>query len=315
MRIISLFLSLLFSLPLFAVNTLYDDLRQASMQMSKPPLEHYFDATPEDDTLHRDIQHYRMRASLKEQFEVLNGDEGKDYIPEYVNVNEKLPYRYRKLIEDSIYLQVVMISAVGVLAVMPKRISGWDITKLQEKSLQDRWQEHVQKKPVWDKDHWSINYIGHPVAGAIYYTIARNDGMSVFESAAYSTLTSTFFWEYGYEAFAEVPSIQDLIVTPLFGSFLGEGMYVLEGKLDKNGGMIWGSALLGNISYFFLNPMGNMANGMSAILKRYNRDLSVTMTLQTYPRVDDTSQFRLADPVSSPVRFQERDYGFIIILQ
>ncbi|WP_422121346.1 DUF3943 domain-containing protein [Photobacterium damselae] len=27
---------------------------------------------------------------------------------------------------------------------------------------------------------------------------------------------STVYWEYGVEAFAEVPSIQDLVVTPCF---------------------------------------------------------------------------------------------------
>ncbi|MFZ2890098.1 DUF3943 domain-containing protein, partial [Sulfuricurvum sp.] len=53
--------------------------------------------------------------------------------------------------------------------------------------------------------------------------MARNDGLSIGESAAFSTLMSTFFWEYGYEAFAEVPSIQDLIFTPLVGSLFGEG--------------------------------------------------------------------------------------------
>jgi hypothetical protein len=311
MRFRALSLLLFCSIPLFADNTLYDDLRESSPQTSEPSSH----VTSVDDTLHRDIQDYRMSASLKEQFQVLNGEEGEDYIPEYVNVNKKLPYRYRKLIEDSIYLQGFLISAIGAIALMPESVSNWNTNDLEDKSLQERWREHLKTKPVWDKDDWSINYIGHPISGAIYYTMARNDGMSIFESAAYSTLMSTFFWEYGYESFAEIPSIQDLIVTPLFGSFFGEGMYILEGKLDKNGGMIWGSALLGNISYFFLNPMGSIANGMSDILKSYNQNMSVTMTLQTYPRIDDISQFRFGDPVSSPVRFRDRDYGFIIILQ
>ncbi|WP_203249645.1 MULTISPECIES: DUF3943 domain-containing protein [Cysteiniphilum] len=66
-------------------------------------------------------------------------------------------------------------------------------------------------------------YIGHPYAGAIYYMAARDSGFGEFESFLYSAFISTFFWEYGVEAFAEVPSIQDLIVTPVDGWLLGVG--------------------------------------------------------------------------------------------
>jgi len=307
-----------FAAPACAENTLYDDLKTASAAVASPgSVERAAVQAPHpfDDTLSQDLEQYLMEKSLREQFRQLNGDEGKDYIPEYLNVNEALPYRYRKLIEDSVYLQVFMVSVIGLLASMPESVSNWNMDELQEKSLQERWYEHVTTKPVWDQDDWGINYIGHPVSGAIYYTMARDDGMSIFESAAYSVLMSTFFWEYGYESFAEKPSIQDLFVTPLVGSFLGEGMHHLEGKLDRQGGVIWGSKVLGNISYFFLNPMGNIANGMSSLLRSYNRGMTVTMTLQNYPRADNIAQFRFTDPDDSPVRFRERDYGFIITLQ
>ncbi len=304
------------ALNLYAGNRLYDDLSASPGQMLPASAFHAAPVlTPPGDTLSQGLQDYQMGASLHQQFAVFNGEEGEDYLPEYYNVNEELPYRYRKLIEDSVYLQVFLISTIGLLAVMPESVSKWDMDELEEKSLQERWREHLKTKPVWDEDDWGINYIGHPVSGAIYYTLARNDGMSIFESAAYSTLMSTFFWEYGYESFAEIPSIQDLIVTPLFGSFLGEGMYVLEKRLDRNGGMVWGSRILGNVSYFFLNPMGSMANGISGILQDYNSEMRVTMTVQTYPRSDDISQFRFGDPVDSPVRFKDRDYGFLITLE
>lgn len=304
------------ALSLHAGNRLYDDLSALPSQML--PASGFSAGTfltPPDDTLLKDLHDYGMSASLQQQFVVFNGEAGKDYLPEYYNVNEALPYRYRKLIEDSVYLQVFLISTIGLLAVMPESVSKWDMDELEEKSLQERWREHLKTKPVWDGDDWAINYIGHPVSGAIYYTLARNDGMSIVESAAYSTLMSTFFWEYGYESFAEIPSIQDLIITPLFGSFMGEGMYRLERKLDKNGGKVWGSRILGNVSYFFLNPMGSIANGVSGLLQDYNSDMRVTMTLQTYPRADDISQFRLTNPVDSPQRFQDRDYGFLITLE
>ncbi len=301
------------TLALQADSRLYDDL--SATPLSDSGFSADTPLTTPRDTLLKDLHDYRMSASLQQQFAVFNGEDGEDYIPEYYNVNEALPYRYRKLIEDSVYLQGFLISAIALLAVMPESVSKWDMDELQEKSLQERWREHFRTKPVWDGDDWGINYIGHPVSGAIYYTLARNDGMSIFESAAYSTLMSTFFWEYGYESFAEKPSIQDLFVTPLFGSFLGEGMYLLERKLDRNGGMVWGSGILGNVSYFFLNPMGNIANGMTALLQHYNSEMRVTMTLQTYPRADDISQFRFGDPVDNPLRFKDRDYGFLITLE
>ena len=296
-------------LPAFGGTALYDEL--------KTPSAGAYPAGPSEPTpeFSLPLQTHWADNLLKTQFVPLNGDADKDYLPEYLNVNEALPYRYRLLIEDSVYLQLFMVSVIGILATMPESVSKWDMDALQEKSLSERWYEHVTTKPVWDKDDWGINYIGHPVSGAIYYTMARNDGLSIFESAAFTTLMSSFFWEYGYEAFAEKPSIQDLFVTPLFGSFLGEGMHVLEKKLDRNGGLIWGSSILGNVSYFFLDPMGNIADGISGMLKRYNRDMSVTMTLQNYPRADDIAQFRCADPLECPLRFRERDYGFIITLQ
>jgi len=299
------------ALPAFGSNALYDDLRTPATSVEH--FDHPLD--PFEDMLSPNLQQYKMNGYLKEAFVELNGDDGKDYVPEYYNVNKALPYRYRLLIEDSIYLQFLMVSVVAVLTVMPESVTKWDPNELQQKSLGERWTERVNTKPVWDQDDWPINYIGHPVTGAIYYTMARNDGMSIFESAAYSTLMSTFFWEYGYEAFAEIPSIQDLILTPLIGSFLGEGMHVLEGKLDRQGGKIWGSKVLGNISYFFLDPMGNIATGMNNALLGYNNKVTVTMTLQSYPRADDISQFRFTNPVDSPQRFQDRDYGFLITLQ
>jgi len=301
--------------PLFA-GDLYTTLKTSPDVMADPSFNFYDGIlNPPDDSLSADIDHYWMSASLKERFIVLNPEEGEDYIPGYVNVNEELPYRYRKLIADSIYLQVFLISTIGVLALMPESVSHWNTSDRREKSLTERWREHVKTKPVWDKDGWAVNYIGHPVAGAIYYTTARNEGMSVFESAAYTTLMSTIFWEYGYEAFAEIPSVQDLVVSPVFGSLLGEGMFILEGKLDQNGGTVWGSRTLGNISYFLLNPMGNIANGLNDLLASYNSEISVTMTLQTYPHANDIPPFNFTDSISGTVHFQNRDYGFIITLR
>lgn len=241
-------------------------------------------------------------------------DVAKDYLPTTINVNEALPYRYREVVEDSVYLQGVMLSSIAILTFLPEDITNWNAAKLEEKSLSQRWKDHVSTKPVWDNDSWVINYIGHPVAGAYYYTLARNDGFTIGESAAFSTLMSTFFWEYGYEAFAEVPSIQDLIFTPLVGSFFGEGMFILERKLDRQGGTVFGSKNLGNISYFFLDPLGSIADGMKNALLFFRIDLDVTMSIQTYPKFRFIPHHLTGEPTDS-ILYSDREIGFIITFQ
>ena len=253
------------------------------------------------------LYEHKMTSLLEQDYTVLDPYADADYIARHINVNEALSPEMRALAEDTLYTQFALLAGIAVLVVMPQSVSNWDLDELQEKSLGTRWVEHVTTKPVWDQDDWGINYIGHPISGAVYYTMARNDGFDIFESALYSTIMSSLFWEYGYEAFAEIPSIQDLIVTPLFGSFLGEGMHVLEQKLDANGGEIWGSKGLGSFSYFWLDPLGNMAGGLSDMF-----DLDVTMEFATFSRYDDPSIFRLGNDQAQPVRFQERDYGVML---
>jgi hypothetical protein len=66
---------------------------------------------------------------------------------------------------------------------------------------------------------------------------------------------STFYWEYGVEAFAEVPSIQDLVVTPLLGWVYGEWAHQTEIKIRDQDNEVMGSRVLGGVSLFFLDPI------------------------------------------------------------
>lgn len=309
MRYWSLLFVAAIALPLHASATLYEALKSLPQPQPLYSSTLFTNSTIElpERILLDELKHYWMSAMLQRQFIVFNEDLTKDYVVKDINVNKSMTGEARALTEDTIYTQVALISAVGILVVLPESISKWDMEELQKKSLGERWTEHVTTKPVWDEDEWAINYIGHPVFGAVYYTMARNDGFDIFESALFSTVMSTFFWEYGYESFAEIPSIQDLIFTPLLGSVLGEGMHILEGKLDENKGVIWGSKGLGSVSYFFLDPMGNIAQGMSESLNIY-----VTMEFANFSRYDDYSQFRYSNEQAAPVRFQDRDYGVML---
>ena len=238
-----------------------------------------------------------------------------DYLPVFINVNQKLSPSAKDVIEDTVYMQVLMISAVGVLAMLPENVTNWNRDKLRQQPLSERWFENVSRVPVWDHDDWKINYIGHPVAGAFYYTMARNDGMSIAESAVFSALMSTFFWEYGYEAVAERPSIQDLFITPMIGSILGEGMQVLQRKLDSRGGVLWGSRAMGDVGYFLLDPLGHIAGAVREVLRRANLDPEVTMTIRTYPYAGMTMPHPRTGTAEEAASFAGSGLGVIITFQ
>jgi hypothetical protein len=156
--------------------------------------------------------------------------------------------------------------SVGVLWALPESISGWDDEDITLKYMEERWWDNVSQGPAWDNDQWYLNYIGHPYCGGVYYQIARNSGYSQLGSFVYTTLMSTFFWEYGFEAFAEVPSIQDLIVTPVGGWLYGEWAYKTEKAINANEDRVMGSKCLGNFSLFLLDPINSIGRGFNRLV-------------------------------------------------
>lgn len=81
----------------------------------------------------------------------------------------------------------------------------------------------------FDTNGYSTNFKMHPIAGYMYYVIARSNHIDPGWSLFYSTVVSTV-WEYGIE-FKEKASINDLIVTPISGFVLGELHYSLARAL------------------------------------------------------------------------------------
>jgi len=86
---------------------------------------------------------------------------------------------------------------------------------------------------VFDGDHFNTNTVGHPLDGAVYYQIARGNGLGPGASFLSSFLASTF-WEYFVEL-PEHPSLNDLIMTPVGGAILGEATYQLGRYFAKSG--------------------------------------------------------------------------------
>lgn len=76
---------------------------------------------------------------------------------------------------------------------------------------------------AFDNNLFDTNATSHPKAGISYYLIARGNNFSLPESLLWSIGASTL-WEYGVE-FREIPSLNDLIVTPLCGMSIGEPLY------------------------------------------------------------------------------------------
>ncbi|MCW9081429.1 MAG: DUF3943 domain-containing protein [Colwellia sp.] len=148
---------------------------------------------------------------------------------------------------------------IGVIALLPEEISNWD----KEDGIFNKWSTNVTDGPVWDRDKVPLNLIGHPYFGGVYYQVARKSGFRQWDSFIYSAMMSTFYWEYGIEAFAETPSIQDLVITPVLGWAYGEWAFSTEMDIRHNNNTLWGSSMLGATALILLDPVDSLSVGVN----------------------------------------------------
>ena len=160
---------------------------------------------------------------------------------------------YKLLKTDTLVMVGASAVGAGILYLLPESFTNWD--KDDSRGIFEKWKDNVSEGPVKDEDDFFLNYITHPYWGAVYYMSARSAGANIFYSFLYSTLISTFFWEYGVEAFAEVPSKQDLIITPVVGSLFGELFYKSKRHILSNDYMLLGSTELGKTAVFLMDPI------------------------------------------------------------
>jgi hypothetical protein len=211
------------------------------------------------------------------------------YIPSfddgYVAKRElTLSPEHRELLDKTGYSFIIGSALMGVMTKLPEGITKWNDEELGDQSLIDSWHKNTSRGPVRDRDSIAVNWIGHPLSGSAYYTMARSTGFGPAESFVYSTLMSTIFWEYGLEATAEVPSIQDLIITPIVGSLVGEVFYNLHQKIDKNGGAVLGSTSLGSVTKVLLNPLDFLIKGPRMLLKPIIGDVEMRPSIEVRGR-------------------------------
>ncbi len=182
---------------------------------------------------------------------------------------------------------------LGILQLLPEDATAWNKSDIAHTNPFKRWWKNVRKGPVWDKDRPVFNEVLHPYAGAAYYMSARSQGCNVWQSWAYSAFISTIFWEYGMEAFNEIPSTQDLIITPLGGLILGETFYIVKRHIVDHDYRLLGSRPLGYVVAFITDPLnealgylrGNRAHG-SAARRGLIGNTGITMSLS--PLVSNT---------------------------
>lgn len=192
---------------------------------------------------------------------------------------------YMDLIDKTRYAAGVAVLFFGAMTQLPDSFTNWQNACFRRSDFMDCWQDHQTGKPVKDKDSWKVNLIGHPLSGSAYYTMARNTGLSRSESFIYSFLMSTFLWEYGIEATAEPPSIQDLIFTPLIGSLIGEISYQLIEKINRNDGKVLGSKTFGTIVKALLAPLDTVVGVVRKVLEPiFGEDVRVGFHYGPEPR-------------------------------
>ena len=140
----------------------------------------------------------------------------------------------------------------------PSEISKWEHPdRLKWYMIKQKYQNAYTKPPVIDPDLWITNYIGHPYQGSLYFNTLRSQGSSFLESSVYN-LAQSVLWEYVWEAGLEQPSIQDLIVTPIVGTIMGELSHRATAGMRRNG-FNWYEKVL----VCLINPYYAVFNGFS----------------------------------------------------
>lgn len=180
--------------------------------------------------------------------------------PPYIDVasnkfilrNQMSPFGQKVLRGSGLTLAAQSVT-VGLLFAMPERTSNWDRSALG--NFGTHFKEAFQKPPVIDGDKWYINYLGHPYQGAYYYNAYRSQGAKFWQAGLFC-IGHSLMWEYLVESGFERPSMQDIIVTPIAGSLLGELFHFASVRMSRNG-FKWYEAAF--VSVF--NPMYAINNG------------------------------------------------------
>lgn len=173
------------------------------------------------------------------------------------------PWWHGMWINTAVYAGA-FVGTLFVLECLPEDATAWNRAELRQDPFWKRWYQNIFKKgPEWDHDKFIFNYVLHPYAGAAYFMAARTCGFNFWQSFLYSACISTIGWEFGIEACMERPSYQDLFITPVVGSLMGEGFYRLKRMIVDRDYYVLGSKVIGHICAFFLDPVNEVVGLLS----------------------------------------------------
>ncbi|MDE6283019.1 MAG: DUF3943 domain-containing protein [Muribaculaceae bacterium] len=173
------------------------------------------------------------------------------------------PWWHGMWINTAVYAGA-FVGTLFVLECLPEDATAWNRAELRQAPFYKRWFDNIFKKgPEWDHDKFVFNFVLHPYAGAAYFMAARTCGFNFWQSMLYSACISTIGWEFGIEACMERPSYQDLFITPVVGSLMGEGFYRLKRLIVDRNYEILGTPVIGHICAFFLDPVNEVVGLLS----------------------------------------------------
>jgi len=166
--------------------------------------------------------------------------------------NEQAPFGRKVLLGSGEVLGYNML-VTTLLFVLPRQVSNWQ--HISTADVRKQYRKTFTSPPAVDGDVWYINYVGHPYQGACYYNALRSQGAKFWQAGLFS-LGHSLIWEYVAEGGLEQPSIQDLIVTPIGGSLLGELIHFGTVRMSRNG-FTWYE----KVFVCLFNPMFAINNG------------------------------------------------------
>lgn len=135
------------------------------------------------------------------------------------SAQDTLEAQERDYLRTSLGIGTVMASGLGIYIYKGERNDyDWPLTwgRVSERFTTTN---HFR----FDDNEFAMNNVAHPVAGAMYYGLARSNGFGPLGSALFSVAGSTF-WEVVVEL-REVASLNDLVATPATGIALGEALH------------------------------------------------------------------------------------------
>ncbi len=180
---------------------------------------------------------------------------------------------------------------LAALYVAPEDISNWSEEQKNSATLSEwvaKYNDNILEGPVVDSDDPILNYGAHPVCGAWYYLYAKkNMELNPLQSFIYSVFVSTYIWEYGIESFAETPSWQDLFITPVLGSILGEIFSHYSKMIENNHDELFGCVFCGKTAKLIMNPISHLVDGIERAGDFFGLDIGGELILANLPEKND----------------------------